>query len=49
MIRLAVSDTPVIWAMAVPMSASGSKYSLRRPTPAMDWDSMWVMPSTVVE
>jgi hypothetical protein len=44
-----VSETALICAMAPPKSASGWKYTLRIPSPAIDSDSMCSMSFTVVE
>ena len=49
MTRVAVSELEVIWAMAPPMSASGSKYTRSMPVPLIIVDSMCVMPDTEVD
>ncbi len=47
--RRTVEDTLVIWAIAAPMSVSGSKYTLSIPIPDRDCDSMRLIPFTVVD
>src|SRR5271168_3177530 len=47
MALIAVCDDDTIWAMAVAMLVPGWKYTLTRPTPYSDWDSMRETPSTV--
>ncbi len=49
MTRSEVSSTPLIWAMAAPMSTPGWKNTLIRPMPGMDWLSMCSTPLTVCE
>src|SRR3954466_4186854 len=49
MMRLAVSITEAICAMAPPMSLPGSNHTLRIPIPLIDCESMREMPLTVVD
>ena len=49
MMRLAVSITEAICAMAPPMSLPGSNQTLRMPMPLIDCESMRWMPLTVVD
>src|SRR5271156_3311464 len=47
MALIAVCDEATIWAIAVAMFVPGWKYTLTRPTPYSDCDSMREMPLTV--
>ena len=49
MIRLAVSITDEICAIAPPMSLPGSNQTLRMPRPLIDCESMREMPLTVLD